>query len=152
MSSKKSLCVAAVAMATKALVPKLSVSLWRCNTWTRPGLFWSACLPSTDSCVLEGQRGPLSHTHISLLLFAQVGQDALSFSLLPLSLCLACLLLPLSLSIYLSFSLASLLSHRDLWSNWSSRLHKETQIVFHLQPVTSCALCTFVLPLSTENV
>lgn len=61
--------------------------------------------------------------------------------------------LSLSLSIYLSFSLAPLclLSHRDLWSNWSSRLHKETQIVFHLQPVTSCALCTFVLPLSTKN-
>lgn len=33
----------------------------------------------------------------------------------------------------------------DLWSNRSSQFHKESPIVFHLQPVTSCAHCGLVL-------
>lgn len=37
------------------------------------------------------------------------------------------------------------LFHWDLWSNRSSQFHKETPIVFHLQPVTSCVHCGLVL-------
>lgn len=56
---------------------------------------------------------------------------------------------PLPSSSLLHFS--AVLFRRDLWSNRSSQFHKETQIVFHLQPVTSCVHCGWVLSCSVKK-
>lgn len=142
---------------------KIVRCLWRCNTWTRPGLFWSACLPNRQLCVyFRDREGPWA-TLILLLLFAQVDQDTQhppphpapnATRLSSSSLCYYLIPSPsfsLDLFVFLfCFSLS--LFHRDLWSNWSSRLHKEIQIGFHLQPVTSCVHSAFVLPCRVEKI
>lgn len=37
---------------------KIVRSLWRCNTWTRPELFWSACLPQPTAVYFRDREGP----------------------------------------------------------------------------------------------
>lgn len=56
----------------------------------------------------------MSHTLISLLLFAQVGQDALSYPTTPTPLCPALLLLPFSITFPLCLSISSSLSTSPL--------------------------------------
>lgn len=42
----------------RLLFQKLSVCLWRSNTWTRPGLFWSSCLPQPTAVYFGDREGP----------------------------------------------------------------------------------------------
>lgn len=123
---------------------------WRCNTWIRLGLFLM-CLSAWPTAVcFRDRQGPwatLSSRCYCLPRWARTPPPPrlsfVSFHYLIPS-------LALDLFFFLPrFSLS--LFRRDLWSNWSSRLHKENQIGFHLQPVTSCVHCAFVLPLSAEK-
>lgn len=55
---KNSFSVAAFAIATQALVPKLPMCFWRCNTWIRLGLFLM-CLPARPTAVcFRDRQGP----------------------------------------------------------------------------------------------
>lgn len=123
----------------RLLFQKLSICLWMSDTWTRPRMFWSSSLSQPPAVYFRDRQGPwatLSSRCYCLPRWARTPY-------------LSLLLLPFSITSPLHRSLTSLsLFHRDLWSNWSSRLHKETQIGFHLQPVTSCVHCAFVLSLS----
>lgn len=166
MNSKKSLSVAAVAIATKVLVPKLSIRLWRCNTWTRPGLFWSACLPRPTAVYFRDREGPwatLSSRCYCLPRWARTpclspsspttspspSPPQLSFSSLSLSRSLS---LSGSRSLPLSPSLLSVFVPQGPVVQLKLSVTQRNQIGFHLQPVTSCVHCAFVLPLSAEKV
>lgn len=83
----------------------------------------------------------MSHALISLLLFAQVGQDAVFFSL------------PRSQSLTLSPLLSlSVFVPQGLVVQLKLSVTQRNQIGFHLKPVTSCAHCAIVLPLGTRKI
>lgn len=154
ISSKKSLSVAAVAIATKALVPKLSVCLWRCNTWTRPGLFWSAC-PNRQLCTLGTGRALEPHSHLAAIVCPGgpgrpvfLPPPSLSFYV-SAQLSFSSLLLSHSLSRSLPLS-PSVFVPQGPVVQLKLSVTQRNQIGFHLQPVTSCVHCASVLPLSAE--
>lgn len=88
----------------------------------------------------------MSHTLISLLLFAQVGRGAPP----PSPLCPA-RSLSHSRSLPLSPSLLSVFVPRGPVVQLKLSVTQINQIGFHLQPVTSCVHCASVLPLSAEE-
>lgn len=121
------------------------------------------CLPRLTAVYFRDREGPWamlsSRYRYCLPRWARTPGCTPPTLSIALSLCWALVHLPCSLTVSFTPAFLSFFSldpflflprsplslfHRDLWSNWSSQLHKEAQIGLHLQPVYTVCFCSRV--------